>query len=122
LFPRQPRPAPLAAPGITIKESMSDLGEELLEGLDQAIAHLRGEEVPGLRVRTVAIVPDEIDVAAIRAKLGMKRKPFAERFGFPIGTLTKWERGERHPDGAARAFLLVIEREPEAVMRALVQR
>jgi putative transcriptional regulator len=101
---------------------MSDLGEQLLEGLGQAVAHLRGEAVPGVRVRTVAVIPDEIDVAAIRTKLGMKRKPFADRFGFAIGTLTKWERGERHPDGAARALLLVIDREPEAVMRALAPR
>ena len=101
---------------------MSDLGEQLLEGLEDAIAHLRGEAVPGLRVCTVAAIPDEIDVAAIRTKLGMKRKPFADRFGFAIGTLTKWERGERHPDGAARALLLVIDREPDAVIRALAPR
>ena len=101
---------------------MSDLGEQLLEGLGDAIAHLRGEAVPGLLVRTVAAIPDEIDVAAIRTKLGMKRKPFADRFGFAIGTLTKWERGERHPDGAARALLLVIDREPDAVIQALAPR
>jgi putative transcriptional regulator len=78
--------------------------------------------VPGLRIRTVAAIPDEVDVAAIRTGLGMKRKPFADRFGFPIGTLTNWEGGERRPDGAARALLLIIDREPEAVMRALAPR
>ena len=98
---------------------MSELGEMLLEGLGQAVAHLRDEPVPGVQVRTVAAIPDAIDVAAIRTRLGMKRKSFADRFGFPIGTLTKWERGERNPDGAARALLLVIDREPEAVIRAL---
>ncbi len=99
---------------------MSELGEMLLEGLGEAVAHLRGEDVPGVRVRTVATIPDDIDVAAIRARLGMKRKTFADRFGFSISTLTKWERGERRPDGAARALLLVIDREPEAVIRALL--
>ena len=98
---------------------MNNLGEMLLDGLGAAIAHLHGEEVPGVRVRTVTAIPDDIDVAAFRSRLGMKRKPFADRFGFPIGTLTKWERGERRPDGAARALLLVIDREPEAVIRAL---
>jgi len=96
-----------------------DLGEMLLEGLDEAVAHLRGEPTAELRVRSVAIIPSEIDVAAIRTKIGMKRKPFAECFGFSLSTLTKWERHERHPDGAARALLLVIDREPEAVLRAL---
>jgi len=98
---------------------MSDLGKTLLEGLEQTLDYLDGKDVPGARIRTVAAIPDDIDVAAIRAKLQMKRRPFADRFGFPIGTVTKWERGERRPAGAARALLLVIDREPEAVMRAL---
>jgi hypothetical protein len=57
---------------------MGDLGEQLLEGLGQALAYLDGKAVPGLRVRTVAQIPDEIDVAAIRGKLAKKRKPFAD--------------------------------------------
>jgi len=98
---------------------MGDLGEQLLEGLSQTLAYVNGEKVPGLRVSAIAAVCDEIDVAAIRTRLGMERCHFAERFGFSIGTLVKWERGERRPDGAARALLLVIDREPEAVLRAL---
>jgi len=30
-----------------------------------------------------------------------------------------WEQGRSQPDSAARAYLMVIEREPEAVERAL---
>jgi putative transcriptional regulator len=33
--------------------------------------------------------------------------------------LRDWEHGKRMPRGPARAFLRVIEREPEAVLRAL---
>jgi 1-aminocyclopropane-1-carboxylate deaminase len=64
-------------------------------------------------------VPDQIDVAAIRKKLGLNRATFAARFGFHIQTLTKWERGERQPEGPARAYLKVIEKDPAAVERAL---
>jgi putative transcriptional regulator len=36
-----------------------------------------------------------------------------------VKTLTKWEIGERQPEGPARAYLTVIDRNPEAVERAL---
>jgi putative transcriptional regulator len=66
-------------------------------------------------------VPEEIDVAAIRKRLGLSQAEFAGRFGFKLDALHNWEQGRRRPDGAARAFLRVIEREPEAVRRALAR-
>jgi len=37
-----------------------------------------------------------------------------------LRTVQDWEQGPRVPGGPARTFLLVIDREPEAVRRALV--
>ncbi|MGH7060681.1 MAG: helix-turn-helix domain-containing protein [Stellaceae bacterium] len=62
-----------------------------------------------------------IHVTAIRAQLGLSQREFAARFGFKLDALQNWEQGRRRPDGAARAFLRVIEREPEAVLRALAE-
>ena len=45
---------------------------------------------------------------------------FANQYGFPLRTLQEWEQGRTIPTGASRAFLLVIDREPKAVKRALV--
>lgn len=56
---------------------------------------------------------------AIRSNLGMTQEQFADRFRLPLGTLRDWERGARTPNGPARTLLRVIEREPEAVLRAL---
>jgi putative transcriptional regulator len=56
---------------------------------------------------------------AIRRNLGMTQEQFADRFQLPLGTLRDWERGARTPNGSARTLLRVIEREPEAVLRAL---
>jgi putative transcriptional regulator len=64
-------------------------------------------------------VPPEIDVRAIRRKLGMSQAVFASSFGFALVAVQNWEQGRRRPEGAARAFLKVIDREPEAVRRAL---
>jgi len=60
-----------------------------------------------------------VDVVAIRTRLGLSRGEFAARFGFKLDALQNWEQGRRRPDGAARASLRVIERESEAVLRAL---
>jgi putative transcriptional regulator len=64
-------------------------------------------------------VPDDIDVRAIRTKLGMTQDEFAGRFGFSVNTLRHWEQGKRQPEGPTRAYLLVIDRAPKAVQKAL---
>jgi len=68
---------------------------------------------------TRAHVRAEIDVKAIRRKLGMSQVQFAVSFGFGLDAVQNWEQGRRRPEGAARAFLKVIDREPDAVRRAL---
>ena len=59
--------------------------------------------------------------SAIRTRLGLSQGEFVARFGFKLDALQNWEQGRRWPDGAARAFLRVIEREPDAVLRALAR-
>ena len=61
----------------------------------------------------------DFDVQAIRAKTGMSQAKFAKTFGFSVRTLQEWERGAKFPSGAARTLLIVIDRQPEAVKRAL---
>ena len=55
----------------------------------------------------------------IRHRLGISQADFAARFRIPVGTLRDWEQGRKKPDAPALAYLRVIAREPEAVMRAL---
>lgn len=93
---------------------MSKSGQSILRGARQALEYARGA-----REGFVAHVPEEVDVAAIRKRLGLSQGEFAIRFGFKLDALQNWEQGRRRPDGAARAFLRVIEREPAAVRRAL---
>ena len=90
--------------------------DKIRAGLDEAIAIARGEaELATYRLH----VPDEIDIRAIRNKLGMSQRQFAASFGFGLDAVQNWEQGRRRPEGAARAFLTVIDREPDAVRRAL---
>lgn len=93
---------------------MSKAGESILRGAHEALDYARGE-----RDGFVAHVPERIDVKAIRQRTGLSQAKFAARFGFSVDAVRNWEQGRRQPDLAARAFLMVIEREPEAVQRAL---
>lgn len=67
------------------------------------------------------LIPDHIDVASIRHKLGLSQEEFALRFGLDVATVRNWEQGRYQPDGAARVLLKVIERHPAVVERALVE-
>ena len=55
----------------------------------------------------------------IRRALDLSQEEFAECFGIPIGTLRDWEQGRVEPDQAARSYLKVIARNPDAVREAL---
>lgn len=68
---------------------------------------------------TVVQVPKSVDVRSVRHKLNMSQEAFSLRFGFNLATLRQWEQGRRQPDGAARVLLKIIDRETEAVDRAL---
>ena len=93
---------------------MSKSGQSILRGARQALEYARGA-----REGFVAHVPEDVDVAAIRKRLGLSQGDFAAQFGFKLDAVQNWEQGRRRPEGAARAFLRVIEREPAAVQRAL---
>jgi putative transcriptional regulator len=57
-------------------------------------------------------------VKAIRVRMDMTQEEFAGRFGFSVNKLCHWEQGSRQPEGPTPAYLLVIERAPEAVQKA----
>jgi putative transcriptional regulator len=66
-------------------------------------------------------VPPEIDVKAIRTKLSMSQKDFAAEFGFTYDQVKAWEQKRFRPQGGAGAYLLIIERDPNAVLAVLRQ-
>ncbi|ABY29888.1 MULTISPECIES: helix-turn-helix domain-containing protein [Methylorubrum] len=64
-------------------------------------------------------MPRTPQVRIIRRALGLSQEEFASRFQIPLGTLRDWEQGRKEPDAAARAYLVVIGRNPRAVSEAL---
>lgn len=92
-------------------------GTKIISGLQDALAHARGD-TSRARVSVVE-VPRDIDVRAIRKKLGMTQSEFALCFGFSVATLRNWEQGHRTPEGPSRVLLTLIQKIPEQVRQAL---
>jgi putative transcriptional regulator len=89
-------------------------GRDLIAGAKQILAHVDGRKV----LKEYAL-PMPIDVKGIRAKVGMSQAEFAEAFCLNRRTLQQWEQGKAWPDLAVRAYLTVIERNPNVVKAAL---
>ena len=60
-------------------------------------------------------------VKVIRERLGLTQAEFARAYRLPITTLRDWEQRRSTPDAPARALLIAIERDPEALRRLLAE-
>ena len=88
--------------------------EQMMNGLNDVEAFLAGEQ-EGFK----AHVPHDVDVKAIRNRLGMTQARFSDTFGFSLDAIKHWEGGRRTPEAPARTLLTVIDRNPAAVLNAL---
>src|ERR1035441_4516326 len=94
----------------------SRVARDIISGLKEAVAFARGEI--SLPVRIVNVL-EPVDVRALRSKLGLSQSEFASQYGISLRTLQEWEQGRTSPDSTVRAYLTVIERNPQAVIDAL---
>jgi putative transcriptional regulator len=60
-----------------------------------------------------------VNVKKLREKLDMTQEEFASAYRIPLGTLRDWEQRRKFPDAPARAYLLVIEGNPQGVAALL---
>jgi len=98
---------------------MTKAGDSILQGAREALAFAKGQDI-GAVVHEPAKVPEAVDVKAIRDALSLSQNGFARQFGFTPAAVRNWEQGLRKPNLQTRAFLKVIERNPEAVRQALI--
>jgi len=93
---------------------MSEIFNSIKQGLEEAVAYSEGK-CPKAVVHEFS----PVDVKKVRAKMGMSQNEFASAFGISVSTLRQWERGDRVPHGPALVLLNVVEKEPQAVLKAL---
>lgn len=94
---------------------MTDSVDRIMQGLQEAVAHACGADVPGL----VLHVPQTVDVATVRRRTGLSQAAFSRRIGVSPATLRNWEQGRRIPEGPARVLLALLDRNPRIVEETL---
>lgn len=100
------------------KTKGSRVGDDLVEAFEEMAAYLRGEaDVESYDVPGDVLTPARIQ--AIRRKVAASTKDFERQFGVSARTMEAYEQGRRRPDDAMVTLLRVIDREPDAVRRAL---
>jgi putative transcriptional regulator len=92
--------------------------DKIKAGLDDARAYLDGTAD---KRRYRIHVPETMDVKKIRMRLGLSQEAFAETYGFALSAVRDWEQGRRRPERSARILLKIVEKEPDAVTRALAR-
>ena len=90
--------------------------ERIMAGLSDAVAIAEGRADP---TSYRAHIPETVDVKSIRQRMALTQAAFAAQFGFSVGTVRDWEQGRKQPEPTSRVLLKVIDKEPEAVLRAL---
>ncbi len=96
------------------------LFERLKQGLEEGIAHARGE----INLRTVVMPeePPEIDaetLVSLRDQSAMSQAVFARLLNVSPKTVQSWEQGVRTPSHASRRLIQIFSEHPEAVCRSV---
>lgn len=90
---------------------MTGFSDDLIQSLTEAVAHAKGQGP--------AIVHEPIDPREVRKQASLTQAQMAPLMGMSLSGYRKWEQGQRHVSGPAAMLLRVIEKEPEAVQRAI---
>ncbi len=95
--------------------------EELVGSVEAFAEHVAGKRKLTLRSTTFAL-PKPVqslapkDIEAIRKKLKVSQSVFARLLNVPRVTAISWEKGRRHPTGAALRLLDIASKKPEVLV------
>ena len=90
---------------------MTQVGDDLIQAMTEALAHVQGEGP--------AIVHEPVDPKVVRQRVRFTQAQMAQVMQMSLSGYRKWEQGRREVSGPANVLLRVIEKEPDAVLRAL---
>ena len=89
-----------------------DFGHDLIQSLGEAVAHTAGE--------SDAILHEPVALRLVRKGAKLTQAQMAPLMGMSLSGYRKWEQEKRQLSGPAAILLRAIEKEPEAVWRALL--
>lgn len=99
-------------------ETMIEKGEAVVSAPNVEPGGTLAKELRAAGIEPTRVEAGPVDIAALRARLGMTQEEFALRYNLNLRALQNWEQG-REPDAVVRSYLRAIENDPEAVALAL---
>jgi putative transcriptional regulator len=101
------------------KKYMSDERfAELMESLQQAVEHARGER-NDLRTTVWPAPPKPMkkgEIIKLRQQLNLSQIVFAHMLNVSLKTVQEWEQGLREPSDAALKLLTIVKKHPEVLL------
>jgi putative transcriptional regulator len=91
---------------------MSTFGDDLIHAMGEALAHAKGD---GPAIVHAPLAPREV-----RKQARLTQAQMAPLMGMSLSGYRKWEQGQRRISGPAATLLQLIQKEPDAVKRALL--
>jgi putative transcriptional regulator len=82
-------------------------------------AALADPDAPPLEIGIARGWKKQVNPKKLRERLGLTQEEFAATYRIPVGTLRDWEQRRKNPDATARAYLIVIDKDPKAVAALL---
>ena len=92
----------------------NDMFDESMTSVQEMDGIVKGQKLPTRRFEF-----PEPEVKAIREKMGVFQDKFAVILGVSKRTVENWEQGRRHPTGAARSLLKIVETVPQHELETL---
>ena len=92
-------------------QKMSSFFDDLMTGLNEAVAIERGELQGKKTIYEIQPVKkyDNIQIKQIRQSVGMTQVLFANYMGVSRKTVEAWEKGTNHPTGTACRLISMLE-------------
>ena len=109
-----------------IRKKINELGsgrvdrEKVLATTEEEIQQHRIEDgMAGFEFSENARFVVNVDVRALRERLGLTQEEFAQRYRLPLRSLQEWEQWRKRPAPGTMTLLLAISRNPKALAKAL---
>ena len=110
-----------------MEEEHSELGKRIIEGLEEAIRHARGEDTGARITYGTRITARKAHlekppwyppylIREIRDKLSVSQTIFAQMLGVSASTVRAWEQGKREAEGPASRLLQIAESHPDVLV------
>ena len=95
------------------KQPKRNIAAEILHGLETLKAEALGQIPPLKRIHVQ--VEDNTEIQAVRRKLGVTQKQFAELLHINTRTLENWEQGRTKPNEQAAVLIKLVAARPELI-------